>query len=166
MKGQAGSLREQHQRKEARRKEATMPTPNQHETEDQEKPRRAAIYLSEPVPDCLDEPRDELSIDHQLVLCRCVAKALQLEVIGVFADPRDDLALRPGLRQALAAAEMQRPDILIVSSLERLAESYHDIVKIAWNLVAQARFPYPPRWDVNFCQQKCDPAETSLGAPR
>lgn len=158
MKGQAGSLREQHQRKEARRKEATMPTPNQHETEDQEKPRRAAIYLSEPVPDCLDEPRDELSIDHQLVLCRCVAKALQLEVIGVFADPRDDLALRPGLRQALAAAEMQRPDILIVSSLERLAESYHDIVKIAWKLGRAGTIPVPAEVGCEFLPAKVRPS--------
>jgi hypothetical protein len=88
MKGWAVPSKDQ-QRKEARRKEAAMPTTNQHETEDQKKPRRAVIYLSEPVPNDLDEPRDELSIDQQDVLCRCVAKALELEIVGVFADPRD-----------------------------------------------------------------------------
>ncbi|HEY7829540.1 MAG TPA: recombinase family protein [Solirubrobacteraceae bacterium] len=120
-----------------------MPTTHQHETEDQEKPRRAAIYLSEPVPNDLDEPRDELSLDQQSVLCRCVAIALELEVVGVFADPRGDLVLRPGLRQAMVVIEAQRPDILIVSSLERLADSYHDIVKIVWKLGRAGTVPVP-----------------------
>jgi Resolvase, N terminal domain len=120
-----------------------MPTTNQHETEDQKRPRQAVIYLSEPVPNDLDEPRDELSIDQQWVLCRCVAKGLQLEVIGEYVDSRDDLVLRPGLRQAIAMVETQRPYILIVSSLERLADSYHDIVKIAWKLGRAGTVPVP-----------------------
>jgi len=143
MKGQAVPLYEQHQRKEARRKEATMPTTNQHETEDQEKPRRAVIYLSEPVPNHLDEPRDELSIEQQIVLCRCVAAAMQYEVVGEFTDSRADLASRPGLLQVIKAVETQRIDILIISSLERLADSYHDIVKISWKLGRAGTVPVP-----------------------
>jgi hypothetical protein len=143
MKGQAVPLREQHQRKEARRKEATMPKTNQHETEDRKKPRRAVIYLSEPVPDYGDEPRDELSIDQQVVLCRCVAKGMHFEVVGEFTDSRADLALRPGLRQMIEAVETQRIDFLIISSLERLADSYHDIVKISWKLGRAGTVPVP-----------------------
>jgi hypothetical protein len=143
MKGQAVTLREQHQRKEARRKEATMPTPNQHETDDQEKPKRAVIYLSEPVPDYLDEPRDELSIDQQLVLCRCTAAAMQYEVIGEFTDSRADLVARPGLRKMIETVETQRIDVLFITSLERLSDSYHDIVKIAWKLGRAGTVPVP-----------------------
>jgi Resolvase, N terminal domain len=142
MKGWAVPSKDQ-QRKEARRKEAAMPTTNQHETEDRKKPRRAIIYLSEPVPNDLDEPRDELSIDQQLVLCRCVATGMQYEVVGEFTDSRADLASRPGLHQAIAVAETQRPDILIVSSLERLADSYHDITRIAWKLGRAGTVPVP-----------------------
>ena len=86
-----------------------MPKTNLDETEDQERTRRAVIYLSEPVPDYLDEPRDELSIDLQRVFCHWVAEGLQLEIIGEFADSRNDLASRPGLRQALVVAETSGP---------------------------------------------------------
>jgi DNA invertase Pin-like site-specific DNA recombinase len=136
-----------------------MPTTNQPETEDQKEPRRAAIYLSEPVPNYLDEPRDELSIDQQLVICRCVAKALQLEVIGVFADPRDDLALRPGLHQAMAVIETQRPDILVISSLERLADSYHDITRIAWKLGRAGTVPVPAEVGYESLPAKVRPSQ-------
>jgi resolvase-like protein len=120
-----------------------MPTTKQHETEDREKPQRAVIYLSEPVPDYLDEPRDELSIDQQVVLCRCTAAGMQYEIVGEFTDSRADLALRPGLRKMIEAVETQRIDVLFVTSLERLAESYHDIVKIAWKLGRAGTVPVP-----------------------
>lgn len=139
MKGQAVPLSEQHQRKEARRKEAVMPTANQHETEDQERSRRAVIYLSEPVPNGLDEPRDELTIDQQLALCRYAARVLQVEVVGEFANTRVDLALRPGLHQAMQAARTESLDFL----LERLADDYYDTVKVAWHLGRAGTVPVP-----------------------
>jgi hypothetical protein len=120
-----------------------MPTTNHHETEDQKMPRRAVIYLSEPVPDYLDEPRDELSIDQQLVLCRCVAAGMQYEVVGEFTDSRADLASRPGLRQVIKAVETQRIDVLFITSLERLSDSYHDIVKVSWKLGRAGTVPVP-----------------------
>jgi hypothetical protein len=120
-----------------------MPTTNQPKTEDREKPWRAVIYLSEPVPNYLDEPRDELSIDQQLVLCRCVAAVMQYEVVGEFTDSRADLASRPGLRQMIEAVETQRIDFLIITSLERLADSYHDITRIAWKLGRAGTVPVP-----------------------
>jgi DNA invertase Pin-like site-specific DNA recombinase len=120
-----------------------MPTPEQHETEDQEKPKRAVIYLSEPVPDYLDEPRDELSIDQQRVLCRCVATAMRYEVVGEFTDSRADLASRPGLRQVIETVETQRIDVLFITSLERLSDSYHGIVKVSWKLGRAGTVPVP-----------------------
>ena len=53
---------QQHQRKEAYRKEAEMPNTNHHETEDREEPQRAVIYLSETGPNQLEGPASELSI--------------------------------------------------------------------------------------------------------
>jgi hypothetical protein len=157
MKGLAVPSKYQ-QRKEARRKEAVMPRTNQHETEDQKKPQRAAIYLSEPVPSDLDEPRDELSIDLQIVLCRCAAEAMQFEVVGEFADTQADLALRPGLRKAMKVAREQRLDFLVVSSLERLGDSYYDIVRVAWHLGLAGIVPVPAEVGLESVPAKARPS--------
>ncbi|HWY18460.1 MAG TPA: recombinase family protein [Solirubrobacteraceae bacterium] len=95
------------------------------------------------MPDYLDEPRDELSMDQQEVLCGYAAKALEVEVIGQFADTRADLASRPGLEQVLEIAQTQRLDFLIVSSLERLADNCHDAVWVAWHLGRAGTIPLP-----------------------
>jgi hypothetical protein len=126
-----------------------MPTANQPKTENRKEPQRAIIYLSEPMPSALDEPRDALSIDQQTVLCRCAAKALQFEVIGEFIDARPDLARRPGLRQVMATARTKQADFLIVSSFERLADDYYDTVRIAWHLGRLGTVPVPALtgWD-------------------
>lgn len=63
MKGQAVHSGEQHQRKEARRKEAFMPKTNYQEEIDEDDPRvaQAIIYLSEPRPTEGDGTGDEPS---------------------------------------------------------------------------------------------------------
>ena len=112
---------------------------------DQETPRvwRAAIYLSEPVPNYLDEPRCELSVDQQRVLCRFAARAHRVEVLGEFVDTQPHLALRPGLHQALELAHKRRIDYLIISSLDRLADSYADALEVGWRLGHAGTIPMP-----------------------
>ena len=134
---------EQQQRKEVRRKEAAMPPAHQDKTEDRETPLRAAIYLSEPVPDDQDEPRDDLSLDEQAALCRYGAKTLACEVVGEFIDMRTDLISRPGRVQALSAARKQRLDLLIVSSPDRLADNCYDALRVTWQLGRLGTIPLP-----------------------
>jgi DNA invertase Pin-like site-specific DNA recombinase len=130
-----------------------MPTAHQHKTKDQKEPQRAAIYLSDSVPNGEGEPRDETSIEEQLVLCRCAAMALELEIVDVFID-RGDLASRSGLHQAMKAVRTQRLDFLIVSSLERLADSYYDTVRVAWHLGKAGTIPLPAEVGVQFLPAK------------
>lgn len=131
-------LTNQQQRKEAKGKEiAPMHLRRINKDErDQEKPRiwRAAIYLSEPVPNGPDEPRSELSIDQQQVLCHLVARVQRIEVLGEFVDAYPHLPLRPGLHRALEFAQEQRLDYLIVSSLDRLADDPDAAFEAAWRL--------------------------------
>jgi hypothetical protein len=136
-----------------------MPTTNQTKTKDRkEEPQRAVIYLSEPVPDDPNEPRDERTIDQQVVLCRYAAKALDLEVIGEFTDAWPELSTRPGLHQAMEAVRTQRLDFLIVSSLERLAEGYYDTVKVAWHLGRAGTVPVPAKVGFELLQRDTRPS--------
>lgn len=137
MKGQAVPSGEQHQRKEARRKETLMLTRRKREKRDWDMPRiwRAVIYLSEPGTDEWDLPLSEPSIDQQRLLCRCVAAGLHAEVIGEFVDKRLLAPSRPGLRGMLElAGQDRRLDYLIVSSLDRLAGDCEEAFEIAWRL--------------------------------
>lgn len=120
-----------------------MPTANHDEMEDQKKPRRAAIYLSQPARGGRDKPRDELSVDEQAALCRYAATALGCEVVGEFTDIGADLTSRSGLHQALVTAEKERLDFLIISSPDRLADSCYDIVRVAWQLGRLGAIPLP-----------------------
>jgi hypothetical protein len=135
MKGQAVPLYEQHQRKEARRKEITQMLFERRNIDkgDQEKPKiwRAVIYMCEPNP-----KRDvaEPSIARQLELCRQEATRLEAEVVGEFVDVLKFRFVRPGLYQALQLARELEVDYLIVSSLDRLADFDDDRFEVAWYL--------------------------------
>jgi hypothetical protein len=138
MKGQAVPSGEQHQRKEARRKETLMLTRRKREERDSEIPwvwRTAAIYLCESGMDKMGQPRDVPSIDQQRLLCRCAATELHAEVIGEFVDQRLVSPSRPGLRRVLElAGQDRRLDYLIVSSRDRLAVDCDEAFEIAWRL--------------------------------
>jgi hypothetical protein len=116
----------QHQRKEVRRKEkVTMPKPNQHETDDQEKPRiiGALIYLFKPEPAATKRGHDNgvPPLAAQRKLCRYEAKRLGARVIGEFVDVvRSHPSARAGFRRALDAARRQRLDYLIVITIGRV----------------------------------------------
>jgi hypothetical protein len=136
MKGQAVPSGEQHQRKEARRKENIMLTRRNREKRDWEKSRvwRAAIYL------CADgteemQPLDSVpSIDQQRRLCRCAATVLHAEVVGEFTDGQF-IGPRPGLQRVLELASRDpQLDYLIVASLDRLMAGLNEAFEIAWRL--------------------------------
>jgi hypothetical protein len=152
MKGQAVSLGEQHQRKEARRKEKVMPKPNPREERDQEPlvTQRVIIYLSATGRPGSDGPQNELSIDQQRALCRSAAAELHAEVVGEFVDKRLSLPERPGLRQALAFADEQELDYLIVSSLDRLAWNVNEAFDISWRLVRTGAIAIPADREYKF----------------
>lgn len=137
MKGQAVPSEEQHQRKEARRKERVMPKPNPREEHEQETPqvRRAVIYLREPVDGETNRTGIVPSIDQQRVRCRYMATALQAEIIGEMADLRRHSPYTPGLKKVLVAARREgRMDYLVISSLDRLADTVDGALEIAWHL--------------------------------
>jgi hypothetical protein len=136
MKGQAVHSKDQ-QRKEARRKENVMLIIRDSEEPDQgESPVwRAAIYLREPDPHDLDGLPKGPSIDQQRLLCRCTATVLGAGVIGEFIDSWASLPLRPGLRQVLELASLNRRlDYLFVSSRDRLTSDCDEAFEIAWRL--------------------------------
>jgi Resolvase, N terminal domain len=138
MKGPAVPSGEQHQRKEARRKEQIMPTRRKREDHSWEVPRvwRAAIYLCEFGTDEPDLLRNVPSIDQQRALCRCVATVLHAEVIGEFVDKqRFWWPSRQGLHKVVElAGQGQRLDYLIVSSRDRLAGDCDEAFEVAWRL--------------------------------
>jgi Resolvase, N terminal domain len=99
----------------------------------QEKPRvcRVAIYLYEPsTKDGVTEP----SVPRQLAACRRTARRLKAEIVGEFLDVREFGYVRPGLYQALEAAQEQRLDYLIVWSLDLVADFDDDAFEAAWHL--------------------------------
>jgi len=134
MKAQAVTRNPQ-QRKEAEGKERSRMNLKRSNIDkrDQEEPRiwRAAIYLCEPdAKNGVTEP----PIARQRMLCRQTAAWLQVEAPSEFVDTRQYGSLRPGLHQALEAAQQQRLDYLIVWSLDLLADSDEDAFEVAWYL--------------------------------
>jgi hypothetical protein len=139
LKDRAVSSGEQHQQKEVRKKEkVTMPKPNQHETDDQEKPRivGAVIYLFKPEPAAMKRGQDSgvppLAVQRKL--CRYEAAERGARVIGEFADvvgPHS--SARPGFRRALDAARRQRLNLLIVITMDEVrigtVDSFEAIVR-------------------------------------
>jgi hypothetical protein len=139
MKGQAVPSGEQHQRKEARRKEDIMQTRRKREDHSWEMPRvwQAAIYLRGPSLNDTDDPqRNVPPIRQQRALCRCAATVLHAEVIGEFVDKQwFSQSPRPGLRRMLELASRDRRlDYLIVSSRDRLAGDCDEAFEVAWRL--------------------------------
>ncbi len=101
---------------------------------------RAAIYLCEPdAKNGVSEP----TIARQRRLCRSAAGLLRVEVLGEFVDTRKYGSLRPGLYQALEAAQQQRLDYLIVWSLDLLADFDEDAFEVAWHLGHAGTIPMP-----------------------
>jgi DNA invertase Pin-like site-specific DNA recombinase len=99
---------------------------------------RVAIYLCEPsTNDGITEP----SVPCQLAACRRTARRQKAEVVGEFLDIREFRSLRPGLHQALEAAQEQRLDYLIVWSLDLLADSDEDAFEAAWHLGQAGTIP-------------------------
>jgi hypothetical protein len=144
MKGQAVPLREQHQSKEVRRKEATMPTTHQPEKEDQKKPPRAGIYLSELGLDEENYPYNVPSIDQQRALCRCAATALRAKLIVEYVGEMVPSTIPSGLRLVLKMASQNiRLDYLIVSSWDRLASDREEAFEIAWRLSLEGTVVVP-----------------------
>jgi DNA invertase Pin-like site-specific DNA recombinase len=128
-----------------------MPTTNQHETYDQEKPKRAAIYLREHGTDEWDIPLSGPSIDQQRLLCRCAATVLHAEVIDEHIEEPTSSTLRPGLRLVLKlAGQNQRLDYLIVSSWDRLADDHDEAFEIAWRLSLEGTVVIPVDADDKF----------------
>jgi DNA invertase Pin-like site-specific DNA recombinase len=126
---------EQHQRKEVRRKEKAMPKPNQHETDDQEKPRRAAIYLSEAGADKEGQRPNAPSIDQQRRLCRYAATVLNAEVVAEYVEEPVASRFSPGMLLVLKlVGQKQRIDYLIVSSWDRLAGDHEEAFEVALHL--------------------------------
>jgi hypothetical protein len=137
MKDRAVSSGEQHQQKEVRKKEkVTMPKPNQHETDDQEKPHiiAAVIYLFKPEPIATKRGHDNgvPPLAAQRKLCRYEAKRLGAKVIGEFVDvvgPHS--SARPGFRRALDAARRQRLNLLIVITMDEVHIGTVDSFEVA-----------------------------------
>jgi hypothetical protein len=136
MKGQAVPLGEQHQRKEARRKENEMLTKRNREEIGREIPRRrqAVIYLYESGRDETHPSDGEPSIDQQRQRCRHMATLLNVDVVREFAETRALSLLLPGLREVLVLAFWEKLDYLIVSSLDRLGDDLDEAFEIAWRL--------------------------------
>lgn len=138
MKGQAVPLYEQHQRKEARRKEITQMYLERRNIDkgDQEKPRitGAVIYLFKPEPAATKRGHDigVPSLAAQRKLCRYETKRLGATVIGEFVDfvgPHS--SARPGFRRALDAARRQRLDYLIVITMDTVHIGTVDAFEVA-----------------------------------
>lgn len=128
-----------------------MPKPNQHETNDQDKPRRAAIYLSETGADKKNQRRNAPSIDQQRSLCRCAATALNAEVVAEYVEKPLASRLGPGMLLVLKlAGQSQRIDYLIVSSWDRLARDYEDAFEIALHLSLEETTVVPVDEDDKF----------------
>lgn len=112
-----------------------MSKPNQHEVDDQDKPKRAAIYLSETGADKESQRPNAPSIDQQRSLCRCAATALNAEVVAEYVEEPVASTVGPGMLLVLKlAGQKQRVDYLIVSSWDRLARDYDDAFEIALHL--------------------------------
>lgn len=118
---------------------------------DRKEPRvwRAAIYLSEPAPHKSDgHGNGEPSIAEQRMLCRYAARWLRVdEVVGEFTDTWQYGPVRPALHQALEVAQDQQLDYLIVSSLDRLADTPEDFIEVAWRLGHAGTVPMPAEPD-------------------
>jgi hypothetical protein len=136
MKGQAVSLGEQHQRKEAQRKEkVTMPKeiPEEHDWEPETC--RAAIYLRGPEPSDANQTRDVPPIFLQRMHCRCLAAMMCAEVVGEFVDESMTAPWRSRLNDVLELAANGRPvDYLIVYSKGLLASDCNEVCDVAWRL--------------------------------
>lgn len=120
-----------------------MPNEHQPNTEDRKKPLRGVIYLREPEHHFLNAMGAEPPLDLQRELCRGTAHALQAEIVAELVDTKSDREERPGLREALETVCEQRLDFLIVWSLDRLADDYEQLVKVAWKLGRAGTIPVP-----------------------
>jgi len=136
MKGQAVPSGEQHQRKEARRKErVTMPKeiPEEHDWEPETC--RAAIYLCGLKPCNADETRDVPPIYQQRVHCRCAAAIMHAEVVREYVDESTSMPWRPELHSmVLMASEDRTVSCLIVYSKDLLARDCTEMFDVAWRL--------------------------------
>jgi Resolvase, N terminal domain len=137
-------LTNQQQRKGAYGKEVTAMQFKKRNRDErsQEKPRvrRVAIYLCEPN---TKNGATEPSVPCQLAACRRTARRLKAEIAGEFLDVREFRYVRPGLYQALEAAQEQRLDYLIVWSLDLLADFDDDAFETAWHLGHAGTIPIP-----------------------
>jgi hypothetical protein len=128
-----------------------MPKPNPREERDQDKPRRrAVIYRCEPGPIDPDKPKNELTTNQQSALCRCIAAAEHFEIVDEFVDVRLSWPSRPGLHQALDLIDQERLDILIVSSLDRLACDVNEAFDISWRLCLAGAVALPADMEYEF----------------
>jgi Resolvase, N terminal domain len=137
MKGLGGPLESTTSTKGGRRKENVMLTKRKREENDWKIPRvwRAVIYLSEPSLEGAGKAPNDVSIDRQRLLCRCVATVLHAEVVGEFVDERMSPLSRPGFRQMMDLVRQHpRLDYLIVSSMDRLIGESDAGFEIAWSL--------------------------------
>lgn len=113
---------------------------------DQENPRvwRAVIYLYEP--DAVGRMAGKMkkSIARQRERCRYEATILGAEVVGEFVDVGWHAPLRSALHMALEAAQNQRVDYLVVTSLDHLLDgTQEDAFEVAWRLGHAGTVPIP-----------------------
>lgn len=136
MKGQAVPSGEQHQRKEAHRKEkVTMLKEISEEHGWESEVCRAAIYLRGPEPGNADQMRVVPPICQQRLLCRCLAAMMCAEVVGEFVDEPTTAPSRSKSKDVLWLAAKGRPvDCLIVYSKELLASDCNEVCDVAWRL--------------------------------
>jgi hypothetical protein len=96
---------------------------------------RAAIYVSEPRTQDPDESPDGLSVDRQLMECRCTAAILNAEIVVEFIERQRSWPGRPVLDFIVGNADRRkRFELLIVASLDLLVRDMDDAFDIGWNL--------------------------------
>ena len=134
MKGQAVTSAQQHQRKEARRKEATMPIDIETHEEEPEIA-RAVMYLCGPEPGNEDQMRDIPPIHQQRAGCRIAAAVMHAEVVREYVDASKSVPWRPALHEMVRMVGEGKPvDYLIVYSKDLLANDSTEMYDIAWCL--------------------------------
>jgi hypothetical protein len=96
---------------------------------------RAAIYVCEPNAQNPDQSSEEISIDRQLMQCRCTAAMLQAEIVVEFIERQRSWPARPVLDFIVVSADRRkRFDLLIVASLDLLVRDTRDAFDIGWSL--------------------------------
>jgi hypothetical protein len=96
---------------------------------------RAAIYVLEPRAQGPDKPSGEISIDRQLMECRCKAAMLRVEIVVEFIEREESWPARPVLDFIVVSADRRkRFDLVIVASLDLLVRDADDAFDIGWSL--------------------------------